>query len=35
MWARMKEEFLYGRYNTKKLTIEELKTLLWRYFIIY
>ena len=25
MWARMKEELLYGRYNTEKLTIEELK----------
>lgn len=21
--------------NTKKMTIEELKTLIWRYFIIY
>ena len=31
MWARMKEELLYGRYDTKK----ELKTLIWRYFIIY
>ena len=35
MWARMKEELLYGRYNTKEMTIEELKTLIWRYFIIY
>ena len=35
MWARMKEELLYGRYNTKTMTIEELKTLIWRYFIIY
>ena len=35
MWARMKEELLYGRYDTKKMTIEELKTLTWRYFIIY
>lgn len=35
MWARMKEELLYGRYNTKELTIEELKTLIWRYFISY
>lgn len=34
MWARMKEELLYGRYD-KKMTIEELKTLIWRYFIIY
>ncbi len=35
MWARMKEELLYGRHDTKKMPIEELKTLIWRYFIIY
>lgn len=35
MWARMKEELLYDRYNTGELTIEELKTLIWRYFISY
>ena len=35
MWVRMKEELLHGRYDTKKMTIEELKTLIWRYFIIY
>ena len=35
MWARMKEELLYGRYNTRQMTINELKTLIWRYFIIY
>lgn len=35
MWARMKEELLYGRYDTESMTIEELKTLIWRYFIIY
>jgi len=35
MWARMKEELLYGRYETKKMTISELKTIIWRYFIIY
>lgn len=35
MWARMKEELLYGRRNTAEMTIEELKTLIWRYFIIY
>lgn len=29
MRARMKEELLYGRHNTEKLTIEELKTLIW------
>ena len=35
MWARMKEELLYGRCNTEEMTIEELKTLVWRYFISY
>ncbi len=35
MWARMKEELLYDRYNTEEMTIEELKTLIWRYFISY
>ncbi len=35
MWARMKEELLYGRYHTEEMDIEELKTLIWRYFISY
>ena len=35
MWARMKEELLYGRCNTEEMTVEELKTLIWRYFISY
>ena len=35
MWARMKEELLYGRCNTEEMMIEELKTLIWRYFISY
>ena len=35
MWARMKEELLYGRYESEKMTIEELKTLIWRYFMSY
>ncbi len=35
MWARMKEELLYGRCNTEEMTIEELKNLIWRYFISY
>ena len=35
MWARMKEELLYGRYDTESMTMEELKTLIWRYFISY
>ena len=35
MWARMKDELLYGRYNSKIMTMEELKTLIWRYFMSY
>ena len=35
IWARMKEELLYGRCNTEEMTVEELKTLIWRYFISY
>ena len=35
MWASMKDELLYGRYNTEKMTIDELKTLIWRFFIGY
>ena len=35
MWARLKSELLYGRYNTEKMTIDELKQLIWRYFISY
>lgn len=35
MWARMKTELLYDRYDSEKMTIEELKVLIWRYFISY
>ena len=35
MWGRMKEELLYGRYKTENMTKEELKTLIWRYFMSY
>ncbi len=35
MWARFKEELFYGRYDTTTLTVEQLKTLIWRYFISY
>ena len=35
MWARLKTELLYGRYNSEELTVDELKVLIWRYFIIY
>ena len=35
MWARFKEELLYGRYDTSKMKVEEVRTLVWRYFISY
>ncbi len=35
MWARMKEEHIYDRHNPEEITVEELKTLIWRYFISY
>lgn len=35
MWARLKEKLLYNCYDTSKMTIEEIKTLIWRYFISY
>ena len=35
MWARMKSELLYGRYNNEQMNVEELKSLIWRYFISY
>ena len=35
MWARMKSELLYDRWDTEQLTVEELKTLIWRYFMSY
>ena len=35
MWARMKTELLYDRYDTEKMTTDELKTIIWRYFTSY
>ena len=35
MWARMKEELIYGRHDTEEMAVEEVKTLIWRYFISY
>ncbi len=29
MWARMKSELLYDRYDTEKMSTDELKTLIW------
>lgn len=35
MWARMKEELIYGRINTEDYTVAELKVMVWRYFMSY
>ena len=35
MWARLKEEVLYGRYDTKQMTTGEVKVIVWRYFMSY
>ena len=36
MWARMKDELFYlRRHDPKNYTIDELKTLVWRYFMSY
>lgn len=35
MWARMNTELLYDRYDTEQMTVEELKELIWRYFLSY
>lgn len=35
IWARMKSELLYDRYETEKMTVSQLKTIIWRYFMSY
>jgi transposase InsO family protein len=35
MWARLKEELFYGRIQTEDYTVEELKEMVWRYFMSY
>lgn len=36
MWARMKEELFYSRDDkSENYTMEELKTMIWRYFMSY
>jgi len=35
MWARFKEEAIYGRYDTKSMAMETVKTLVFRYFMGY
>lgn len=34
-WARLKEELLYGRHDTGKMTMDEVGALIWRYFMGY
>lgn len=33
MWARMKSELLYDRYDIEEMSTDELRTIIWRYFI--
>jgi len=35
LWGRFKEELLYGRYNTEKMSKVDVKSLIWRYFMSY
>ena len=35
IFARFKEELLYGRYDTRKMPMESVKYLIWRYFMGY
>lgn len=35
MWARFKTEAIYGRHDTKKMPMEEVKSLVFRYFLGY
>jgi transposase InsO family protein len=35
LWARFKEELLYGRRDTAKMRREDAQNLIWRYFMSY
>lgn len=35
MWARFKEELIYGRYKTERMPMNAVKSLIWRYFMSY
>jgi len=35
MWARFKTEAIYGRRHTSKMSMEEVKTIVFRYFLGY
>ena len=33
MWARVKSELFYGRLDPERMSVEKLKSLIWRYFM--
>lgn len=35
LWGRFKEELIYGRHKTENLPMEDVKSLVWRYFMSY
>lgn len=35
MWGRMKDELFYDRIDTRLLTVAELKSLIWQYYMSY
>jgi transposase InsO family protein len=35
MWARFKNELIYGRFDTKQMLSGKLKSIIWRYFMSY
>ena len=35
MWAKVKSEFFYGRFDPERMSIAELKPLIWRCFMSY
>ena len=35
IWARLKSELLYDRIDYEKTTVDELKKMIWRYFMSY
>lgn len=35
MWARMKSELLYERCDSEQMSVDELKSIIWRYFLSY
>jgi len=35
LWGRFKEELIYGRYKTETMPMEDVISLVWRYFMSY